>query len=394
MDLIRTYCEIAFAKVANRWLRHRKAEAAKFPARASFILDRNSFLDEARISHPEISDDSLSLIYRLGIDEWSRYGMEKDDHEEGNIMRVIANLAKSILEEANGIPRVLFRHLFRWREVTQLIGEDLFTCALLAYNDKDSADCNRRFDWPSVVHNDNPDLNFLFQSKGLCELHSHLMASTNIFEISWVSLMNEICHKERAFSKLGNKHEPSRVQALGEKVYDAIKTSAVLRWRMYEFAIRQTPHPPFNLGKESLTIEQLDSATSLERNSFSEKWIPDYIVQSPDSPMSVYAGERYFLYTVLRWIYSTNDPDLTDALYQYLLSKSLLRKYMVQINSNIGFSNFQRFQDIKMEFMGKGYASLPTSLPLWEASQHNFTNTFESRIVPSNSKKEYLRRGH
>ena len=391
MDLIRTYCEIAFFKVAERWLSNSSDTSHPFDDENSFVLDEDSFIDEARASHPELSDDQSALIYRLGLDEWSRFGLTEAD-KGGNIMRVIAYLANLLLDEKNGEPIVRFRHLLRWREVTQLLGEDFLTCSFLAYLDRASSEDKRSFVWPSVIHNDNPDLNYIFRTKRLCELHSHLMASTNVFEISWVSLMNHISRQDKAFLRLASKHNPSRSKSLAEEVYDAVKMAARIRWDLYRTMTEHLSGDPFVFESEYMSLVDLDSATALERQAFSDKWIPDYIIQSHGSPMSIYAGERYFLYEVLKRIYSTNNQDITIALYRYLLAKGMLRKYMVQINNNIGFSNFQRFQDIKMDFMEKGYSSLPSSMPLWEAKHHNHTDIFESRIVPASSKQEYLRK--
>ncbi len=389
MDLIRTYCEIAFARVAERWLCHREDNTWPLADMGKFILSEESFLDETRIHHPEISDDSIRLIYRLGLDDWCRFEYYDDTQEKGNIMRALAFLAKMMLDEINGEPTVRFRNLFRWREITQLLGEDLLTCAFLAYEDKET-EKERRFDWPSVAHNDNPDLNFLFRTKKLCELHSHLKASTNVFEVSWVSLMNHIGGKDKAFAMLNRKHEPSQ-NRLGEKIYGFIRTAARLRWEMYSQIIKEGHSSNFMVDLEEPSITALDSTIALERQSFSKSHIPDYIVESPNSPMSVYAGERYLIYCVLKRIYAENDETLTEAFYRYVLTKNLLRKYIVQTNNNIGFSNFQRYQDIKTVFLDKDYRYLPTALPLWEAKHHNYTKIFESRIVPITSKKSFLR---
>ena len=390
MDLIRTYCEIAFSKVAMRWLSSQKrGELISDPL---LPLDEDCFLDEARIHHPELSDDNLRMIYQLGKDDWSRYGYSDASVNSGNILRVVAFLAKMLLREDHSLPLVRFPNLFRWREVTQLLGEDLFTCAFLAFEDKSVQNNLRTFIWPSVAHNDNPDLNFLFRTKRLCELHSHLKASTNTCEISWVSLMNHIEGRDRAFQKLGIKHEPSRQDEIGQKLYRIIKKAAVIRWKMYLALKRDVlcsdPSDRFNVTESE--IDSLDSDTALERNSFSRKWIPDYVVVAPDSPISVYAGERKLMYGILKRIYSTDDRELTFAFYRYILSKNLLRSFIIQTNNNIGFSNFQRYQDLKAEFLAKEYKPLLESLPMWEAKNHNYTEIFESRIVPVKNKSDFL----
>lgn len=391
MDLIRIYSEIVFSKVAKRYLSSLE-DNLEFSELDSFPLSSKAFLDEARIHHPELSDDNLMLIYQLGSDEWSKFGFPDRSPDKSNIFRIIAFMARQMMEEKDGIPTVHFKDLFRWREVTQLIGEDILTCTLLAFNDCQSSGRLRSFDWPSVAHNDNPELNYLFHTKGLCELHSHLKASTNTFEISWVSLMNYIDGRQSQFDYLASIQEPSS-KDLGKTLYGFIIDAARLRWHIYDILLRNDPDD-FNLKYELLEPGKLDSATALERSSISEHWIPDYIANDIDSPMSVYTGERLFLYSVLRQIFATNDLDLTRTFYRYILAKSLFRKYLIQTNNNIGFSNFQRFQDLKTGFLAKGYRNLPETLPLWEARKHNFTEIFESRIVPVSSKRKFLRQAN
>lgn len=360
----------------------------------SFPLSMDAFLDEARLHHPELSDDNLILIYQLGIDEWCRFGFPENSPDKSNILLAIAFMARQMLEEKDGIPTVHFKDLFRWREVTQLLGEDLLTCALLAFNDKHSSGKTRSFLWPSVAHNDNPELNFLFRTKQLCELHSHLKASTNTFEISWVCLMNHIDGKLHLFENLGAIQQPSVKLSLAEKIYNIVIEAARLRWDLYCYAVKDQSNGDFILNSEAISTSQLDILTAFERNSYSQNWLPDYIVSDIDSPMSIYSGERLLIYSVLKRIYAVNDLDLTKAFYRYALAKSLLRSYFIQTNNNIGFSNFQRYQNIKTSFLDPEYRTLPETLPLWEARTHNYTKIFESRIVPVSSKRNFVKQAN
>ena len=391
MDLIRAFTEVAFSRVAERWL-SRNLTPADFSRESFFPLDTDTFLDEARIYHPELSDNSLSLIYRLGRDEWCRFGFEDTCSDDANIFQSLAFITDQILEERDSKPIVHFKDIFRWREVTQLLGEDLMTCAFLAFRDKTrlAARCGH-FDWPSVIHNDNPDLNYLFKRYGLCELHSHLNASSNTFEITWVSLMNHIGGLHRHFEYLAERHEPSARQQLGNTIYDFTVRAVRIRWAIHQFLISDDADFDINCLDATPDAFSVDARTSAERESISRDWIPDYIVASQDSPMAVYAGERMFLYRTLLKIFKDNDPGLTFALYSYVLSKSLLRSYFIQLNNNAGFSNFKRYQDVKNALIHKEYGSLIEALPLWEAKHHNFTKIFETRVPPLKNRKNFER---
>lgn len=385
MDLIRTYCEIAFSKVAMRYLTHEETfEEDNYAT----IISEDMFLDETRIHHPELSDDTVRLIYQLGVDDWSHFGYNGVCEDNSNLFQVLAYLAHQMLEDKDK-PIVHFKDLFRWREITQILGEDLLTCSYLAFIDREKSSNIRSFDWPSVIHNDNPDLEYLFRSKGLCELHSHLKASTNTFEISWVCLMNHISGLDKKFEKLAIIQMPSNKTRLGETLYSLITRAAGIRWVIYT-KLKERSRFDKNIDFSKLSMERIDCDTYLERSLVSDKWIPDYIGLNPEEPMSVYVGERWFLYNVLRNIFSNNDKALTILFYHYVLCKSLLRSYFIQVNNNIGFSNFKRFQDLKSEFLTKEYKQLLGKLSLWEASKHNYTTVFESRIAPVKSKKEFV----
>lgn len=388
MDHIRIFSELAFANVAKRLLTT-EISREDVSADGLFPLPEEFFLDEARVRHPELSDDSLLMIYRLGVDDWSHFEFHDKCSDDHNIFQALAFLSTQLLDDALPFPLVHFKDLFRWREVTQLLGEDLPVCALLAFQDRHDYGKERRFDWPTVLHNDNPHLNYLFRTKKLCELHSHLKATTNTFEISWVSLMNHTGGKTKLFETLVKKHEPSQPEKFGKTIYDIIAEASRIRWNLYRYLkekdITLLSHPA--ISHED--IRNLDSVTELERNMASTCWIPDYICLYPDTPMAVYAGERMLIYSILKIIFAENNPILTSVFYRYILSKSLLRSYFIQINDNVGFNNFKRYQDIKTKFLTKEYQSLIQSLPLWEASTHNHTLVFESRVTPPESVKQF-----
>ncbi len=391
MDLIRAFTEVTFSRVARRWLR-KNLNFSDLSEQSFFPLDLNTFLDEARIYHPQLSDNSLSLIYKLGYDEWCRFGYEALCSDEINIFQSLAFLTNQILEERNDVPVVHFKDLFRWREITQLLGEDLLTCSFLAFKDVSLPSSQRSsFSWPSVIHNDNTNLNYLFRKNGLCELHSHLKASSNTFEITWVCLMNHISGLHKHFEYIADKHEPSIKEELGASIYDYVEKATRLRWTIYQFLKSDQTNLDLERINDTPDSDSVDAKTEAERLSLDDNWIPDYIISDNNSPMAVYAGERKFLYLAFLDIFKFNDPILTLLLYEYILTKSLLRSYFIQINNNIGFSNFKRFQDVKNALLTRNYNELIESLPLWEAKYQNFTQVFETRIAPLKKKKNFIR---
>ena len=56
--------------------------------------------------------------------------------------------AEEVLSGKDDYPCVVFRNLFRWREVVKCLGEDLFTTAYLAQTDEEE---RKDFFWPNVI---------------------------------------------------------------------------------------------------------------------------------------------------------------------------------------------------------------------------------------------------
>ena len=408
MDLIRTYAEIAFSRVAESFLsRHNSGEESS----PDFLLPEEYFVDQGRRYHPELSDDNLRMIYHLGKDDWSRHGYNHTCSNSQSIFQILAYFAGEMLEDYEDWPTVHFKDLFRWREAAQILGEDLLTCTFLAYKDREITDnIGRNFEWPSVIHNDNPHLSYLFKTKRLCELHSHLQASANIFEITWVSLMNFVSNTQTKFEELAKIHIPSRKKELGESLFCYVTEAACLRWSIYEWLKSPDCEGLIDTAQDSykndvyLKVREkfankiaeekaytVDAFTDAERMGISggdHGGVPDYI-RATNSPMAVYAGERLFLYKTLKRILATNNSNITIDFYRYILVKNHLRSFFVQINNNIGFSNFQRFQGVKSKLLSNafGYRSLLKSLPIWEAKTHNYVKIFETRVTPVDDRR-------
>ncbi len=141
MDLIRIFATTAFSYISERYrddLKKHKERVDFSTIPGKLMFDQEMFVDECRIRHPELSDDQMRMIYGIYKDEWS---IRHDIHhgpEETNISHSIFNVVFLLADEllrisSEGTPLVRFRHLFRWRELTQILGEDIFTSALWAY---------------------------------------------------------------------------------------------------------------------------------------------------------------------------------------------------------------------------------------------------------------------
>lgn len=391
MDLIRIFVETSFADIAERFCNN-ITDKPEFDM-ANLLIDEASFVDECRIHHKELSDDQIRMIYGLYRDDWSEPvdGSDSENPENKNIFNVVCRLSNELLRDMSGIPKVKFQHLFRWREVSQVLGEDIFTMALLAYEKRHQSEDRIQFQnfekIPSVLHNDNPHLHYIFSTVRLCELHSHLKAATDNFAISWVCLMNHISRQSSHFKKLAKIQDPSREDYIANKIYNAVAEAAYIRFRLWQFISKGGSLPKFSdeYSLETKRIE-LDKSTSAYRTDPNDY---DYIYAPNSRNMSIFVGERKFLYLMFSKVLRTNDIIIHKLFYRYLLRKNQFRSFMVQINDNTGFGNFKRFQDLKSTFLTPKYNELLSILPIWEACVFNYNKVYEARVAPVNKPSEF-----
>lgn len=406
MDLIRIFIDIAFARVARRYLGEKRVRPFnEFQNNQhKLVLDRPLFVDECRIHHPELSDDQIHTIYSLFEDEWAYHS---DDLEHNliyhpNIFNVLFRFSNMVLRMNGCEPQVRFNHLLRWREITQMIGEDLPIAAYMAYKrrhnppiglicsdpdeDRESVDfCS----WPTVIHNDNPHLRHIFEKYGLTELHSHLYASTDNFSLSWVSLMNQVTGRKPDFIQMAKSHDPSRADSLARFLHDSVMQAAEIRLNLWRFIVSDNFDYIKSGEPESITEanpEALQNEIYMQSDGQNRL---DYIPYDILSSMAIFAGERRFLYAVCEYILQGAETNVTTLFYRYLLIKNHLRSFMVQINDNAGFGNFKRYQDQKLFLITKEYKKSIESLPLFEAHKFNYVKTMEVRVVPPNKVEGY-----
>lgn len=111
-----------------------------------------------------------------------------------------------------------------------------------------------------------------------------------------------------------------------------------------------------------------------------------YLSQNPDKRLNeVISGERWFLYEVFKRIYS-NDPDFMSngrLFYAYLLIKENIRAEMIQVNHNVGFQNFLKYQDRKESFIeGTPFEAVYLRMAVRDTILNQHIDRLEARIAP------------
>ena len=368
MDLLRIFIETAFARYP----------IDKQSGHDRQLLNEQMFIDTVKCFHPELSDDHLRLLFNLYKDVWSK------GPAEPNIFYSLVPFVTDVISIESKIPYIKIEHLLRWRELTQMIGEDMLICAALAFCDI-YTDRERSFDWPSVLSSDIFDLHFNSQ-KGLAELHHHLKASTDIFSISWLCLMNHVRGRMGCFKAICHSIEEA------DKLYCDYIEAVAIRIELSRYIL----HCEGNFSLANIqrrkwlckfgNIDELENEICRlsKFNYVKYDYLRNNANLSPDS--CIYASERWLVYSVLKRIYEGDDNELIVSLmWRYVVIKNQLRKKLVQNNENVGFGNFAEFETRKEVFLERYplYADLLIGNPVAEAAKHHYVKYLETRISPS-----------
>lgn len=383
-----------------------KAEGASTPIST---LDKESYKYRASRRGMVVSLDQLDVHLNVIRDYYfcspeDRCGLQFSITP--SVLNVLLHFTKDklIVDDNRLICR--YRTVDDWHEATSRLGEDIFTTSYLAAYDLCRGNKPRStFSWKPYLGVETDDVNILFKRE-LSELHAHLFGSSQNFELSWLSLMNYPCHREKDFLKLFDKNSfeggDKRSRDLRE-LYGCVAFAVALRF--YLFLIKG--------GRDTSFAEKLIRRLSLD-NSIEEiqlilaemsagAWnfrmaygffyekvdgegkCPDYAVADGTSGVfSVLSGERSILYHAFRKAYDGNDR-VALYLYAYLVFKQQLREKVIQMNDVVGFANFDTYEQRKSCFIPDGSVYEKLMVPM---AFLNFLGTnnpkryMEGRVTP------------
>ena len=274
--------------------------------------------------------------------------------------------AKEVLtRDDKDYPCVIFKHLFRWREVVKCLGEDLFTTAYLAQTDKKARD---DFFWSNVIGHNDKNVNALLDT-GLSDIHAHFGGSIDAFQFTWISLMNDIEGLKGKFEELHYSY--NNVVAFDKEyafkdMSKWCRVAAAIRVRLYKLLIKGQK---LNAYKEKDEIWEIgncsgdEEATGLKEDIDSlhldakrtrEGFLLDYAIDESliadkfaASPYCIYAGERQIEYAFYRSYLKKSPIQLKgpwiELFYLYELIKTHLRREFVFANEMSGLDSFIGF---------------------------------------------------
>lgn len=360
-------------------------------------INRDTFVKIAGYYLKYYSNDELDNLFDYIKNEYEDqanyvrgFEIGKYEDKEGfSVFDAILIFATRVLQEIDGEPICRYENVLRWRFTSHLLEEDIFTTAYLAFQDCKEGKRNRDFSWKPVIGNNNEHLNWILR-QGLADNHFHLKGSAPQFPLSWINMMNHVRSKkyEKILEGYGNKRlsVSYEIGTEEEHLYSLYLKAALIRCFLFaqiteqEFFIANNlvrnnydPDPETRKwSTENLVMFLLKDKTEIifYRNKIQENI--DFFRTNKGEKQLDYAltgeyrkgigknevnnslsGERWLMYEMFLRIYakSVKDQKYFNLFYLYLVIKRAVRAELVQTNENIGFDNFEKYQNRKEDFI-------------------------------------------
>ena len=360
-------------------------------------INRDTFVKIAGYYLKYYSNDELDNLFDYIKNEYEDqanyvrgFEIGKYEDKEGfSVFDAILIFATRVLQEIDGEPICRYENVLRWRFTSHLLEEDILTTAYLAFQDCREGKRNRDFSWKPVIGNNNEHLNWILR-QGLADNHFHLKGSAPQFPLSWINMMNHVRSKkyEKILEGYGNKRlsVSYEIGTEEEHLYSLYLKAALIRCFLFaqiteqEFFIANNlvrnnydPDPETRKwSTENLVMFLLKDKTEIifYRNKIQENI--DFFRTNKGEKQLDYAltgeyrkgigknevnnslsGERWLMYEMFLRIYakSVKDQKYFNLFYLYLVIKRAVRAELVQTNENIGFDNFEKYQNRKEDFI-------------------------------------------
>lgn len=401
MDNLRSVLNIVLSKIPPSLIVNSEVQCDN--------ITRETFVKIAGYYLKYYSNDELDNLFnyiRNEYEDQANYvrGFEigKYEHKEGfSVFDAILIFATRTLQEIDGEPICRYENVLRWRFTSHLLEEDIFTTAYLAFQDCREGKRNREFSWKPVIGNNNEHLNWILR-QGLADNHFHLKGSAPQFPLSWINMMNHV--KSRKNEKILEEYSKKRLSVsyeIGteeEHLYSLYLKAALIRCFLFaqitdqEFVLNNSRHIDPERKRHLSVMEDLEyldpesrrwetenlvmfllkdkSEIIFYRNKIQENI--DFFKSNRGKKQLDYAltgnyrkgvgknevnnslsGERWFMYEMFYNIYAKSEKNQKyfNLFYLYLVIKRAIRAELVQTNENIGFDNFEKYQNRKEDFI-------------------------------------------
>ena len=354
--------------------------------------------------------------------EWMGHNSEGDGIVEIlDSLRLPYLYAEKALDlQTNGRPVVQFENLFRWNEMSRIIGEDIMTLCYVARKDVEADIWRNDLTWSNVLSHNDAELNKELHRAGrsLCDIHMHLSASTDIFTFSWTSLMNNIRGRKEAFAQLIHPLDSPIVVTKRydyDNLYRWCVLAAMIRWELFKYYGRGDSKTfgsqfesdfksiasqiPFYFRYELRDLQGLLTEAGKISELTSDDKVYDYALNevslvnvSKESPYTIYQGERFLLYQFYRdyWSHADKVRTIGKFVYLYELIKNQLRRELNLVNDLYGLGNFQEYNRRKGKLVTTNMGLISRKFAVQSALEYP-QDGMEARISPLKSATAYKR---
>ena len=339
------------------------------------------------------------LKYTTGvIQSRSKYKSNFPWHATFHLLTFFAEQCISL---DRGTPVVKVGKHLQWRSLSLLIGEDILVLPFKAYNEAGERQEGIEFSWPNVIETGNTDLNDIYDL-GLTDTHAHLVASAEIFELTWLDFMNNIVNRDDDYRGLLKMAETVMLTESGEGTYGIdvlLQIAAALRLYIVRVLngekLKKELKHVIDLFENAYSrikiLIDIQSAVDTFNQKGSKVYVDnyelplDYTKSSANSGSiyNIHDGERRWLYTFFKR-YFKNDGgaiELANYVFLYLQLKIRVRREFVQTNSLIGFENFKNYQDRKSAYCNRYYELYPY-YAVQSSIRPDKPDVFETRVSP------------
>ncbi len=373
-------------------------------------IDRNLYMRYAKSVFSHMTDNECENSYQLACEQM------RDVHGgDSCIFRLLANVSKKLLKMDGDEIECRFDQMLRWRELSFLFGQDIFTCAYLADCDIEKGVVTKCFSWLPIIKSDDDRLHNILE-KGIADNHFHLGGSTRVFDLNWISLMNRIDNRLHDFKKLKYTMQEYCTDPIcdperREDFYAECQRAALYRVYLFsvikgdDFLLETLEELLGNLKRGARPEEfvaEIQDALVLAKNLYGARYeenVLDYalernMVDDNANECRLLAGERKFLYECFRYvIYGLFSEEQSNLFYSYLVIRTDFRGELVQTNRRVGFANFSDYQDRKKYFIEgkKPYEDELVRLALNESLRKRNMISLETRICPADSSGELFK---
>lgn len=406
MDIERGNMEILFWKIDYRAIDRLVSfsRPIDIPAHTYHKIDKKLYIRCSEKVFSHMTENERENGYRLACEQ-----MKDAQGENPSVFRIITDMSKKLLGLDGDEIRCRFDQMLRWREISFPFGQDIFTCAFLADYDLNRGFETKCFTWFPIIRSDNDRLNNILK-EGIAENHFHLGGSTKIFELNWISLMNQIDGRLHDFSKINRTlqdhyADPYDVFGKRESFYAECQRAALYRVYLFsvikenDFLTQKLEGIMCQLKKGAILEEfvaDIQDAIVLAEKMYGARLdgsILDYtleksMVNENAGDCRLLAGERKFLYDCFRYISSDIfSEEQKNIFYAYLVIRTDFRGEIIQTNGQVGFANFLNYQNRKEYFIeGKrAYEDELVRLALNESLKKNNVVSLEARICPKDT---------